>query len=167
MELEIYEAELADYSLQDSPFYEADTPIIFDYSMSAQRNIAAGSLGGKNHFKLSSLSASFKQNPFERIAGSGGGGFSGSDSMDSGSSRNSFNAAANSIEDAGHATDNEIINGYLAGGGVASNSSGGCNGGVLVNGGSKKKNRKCVTFLPNYVQVSNFISYLFSPYKQK
>lgn len=35
MELEIYESELADYSLQDSPFYEANTPIIFGLTASS------------------------------------------------------------------------------------------------------------------------------------
>lgn len=55
MDLETYESDLADYSLQDSPFYEASRPMIFDLSMSAVNslmaaNVASGS--GKNALML-------------------------------------------------------------------------------------------------------------------
>lgn len=51
MEFEIYESELADYSLQDSPFYEANTAIIFGLTTSSQTSVY-----GLNHHNHSTAS---------------------------------------------------------------------------------------------------------------
>lgn len=147
MELEIYEAELADYSLQDSPFYEADTPIIFDYSMSAQTNlISAANLAAKNGLKLAH-STIFQQNGCDQTGNS----FIGSDGIScgsgsSGGSLNSFNVMSNGIENGCNGTNSTNNASGILGSGLASGS-----------GSGKKKNRKCVSFLPNYVQVSFYL----------
>lgn len=138
MDLESYEADLADLTLQDSPFYEAATPMIFDLSMSTVNSMLM-------------TGASMAHN--------------GGKSMGKG--------AANMIENNnGHVNGNHgshIINHHqdgatAGGGGIGANSggnmvnnAGGVHGGYTAAFDSeppRKKNRKCVSFLPNYVQVS-------------
>lgn len=117
MDLENYESDLADLTLQDSPFYEATTPMIFDLSMSAANGLnATGATvsGGKLSGKGASNSMDMTNNGTH--------------------SRNGNNGHVNVLR-----LDN--VPGY----GYASS---------YDNGPPKKKNRKCVSFLPNYIQVS-------------
>lgn len=119
MDLENYESDLADLTLQDSPFYEASTPMIFDLSMSSTNGAMLTGVtvtGGKLSGKGASTSSSMAHH---------------------GDNQQNNNTLANPINlpncnDAGNY-------GYTP---------------MYNNGPPKKKNRKCVSFLPNYIQVS-------------
>lgn len=140
MDLENYEADLADYSLQDSPFYEANTPMIFDLSVSAVNSILGAHSGkGKSVMMLKSTineSASVTDGPH----------------YNNNNNNNALNGSAyNGNSSNGIGTINHMNN----------NSSGNINEAVsnadnlmsASRGTANKKKRKCVTFLPNYVQV--------------
>lgn len=117
MDLENYESDLADLTLQDSPFYEAATPMIFDLSMSAASglNVTGVTVSGG---KLSGKGASSSMNMI-------------SNNM---VEHNGINGHVNVLQ-----LGNVPAYGYVS---------------SYDNGPPKKKNRKCVSFLPNYIQVS-------------
>lgn len=152
MEFEIYESELADYSLQDSPFYEANTPIIFGLtstqSIFATNNSAsmvdALNLSSKKSSIMMSAKCQSHKLSYERtINGNAiGKGIDGqtyiNDAPDTpskkrGETAERFYSIKNNADLDTNATENNI---------------------------QPKKKRKCVSFLPtNYVQVN--IQYFF------
>lgn len=150
MEFETYESELADYSLQDSPFYEACTPIIFNLSTtSAAANLIvpnrAASMADalnlsskKSSMLMSAKCQSFK---YERDRYSD---CTSSSSNDEQFNKHNGNNNLSSIKNCEHS--NGI---YTKVEHIDLNDSNSIN-----NGNSLKKKRKCVTFLPNCVQVN-------------
>lgn len=142
MEFEIYESELADYSLQDSPFYEANTPIIFGSSAqsifasnnSASMVDALNLSSKKSSIMMSAKCQSHKLGAYERTTNGNAIGktIDGIDAPDTPSKKHRsesterFYSTKNADLDT-NATENNI---------------------------QPKKKRKCVSFLPtNYVQV--------------
>lgn len=138
MDLESYEADLADLTLQDSPFYEAATPMIFDLSMSTVNSMlmTGASMAHNGGKSMGKGAANMIENNNVHVNG---------------------NHGSHIIN---HHHDGAITAG---GGGIGANSGGSIvhNGGGVHGGYNsafdseppKKKNRKCVSFLPNYVQV--------------
>lgn len=156
MEFEIYESELADYSLQDSPFYEASTPIIFGLTTASQAS-AYGSHHHHHHHhsiaskvdglnlttKKSSLKMmstkcqqqqTLKSLAFERSSTNGIGLAKTIDANDSAISKKS---RSDTMADRLYADKRMDAD------------RNGCNGDNV----QPKKKRKCVSFLPNFVQV--------------
>lgn len=116
LEIENYEADIADLKLQDSPFYEATTPtFLFDLSMSNANRITlvrptpvtAGKLSGKCAVNMIENTVAYNGNQ-------------------SGGHVNALPHDANTYRFTSKFDEPP-----------------------------KKKNRKCVSFLPNYVQVSD------------
>lgn len=143
MEFEIYESELADYSLQDSPFYEASTPIIF--GLTATQNLFAtthsASMDALNlSSKKSSIMMSTKFQPhklaFERTTN---GGHIGKMS----DSRSNINDFADTPLKKSSETADRFYSIKTAD--LDRNA-------TKINTQPKKK--KCVSFLPNFVQVN-------------
>lgn len=137
-----YEAQLADYSLQDSPFYEANTPVFFNLSFSSaaehSENRTSNMIGALNLASKRALSP-----------------IASSTSLPSGKMRLPTTAGANG--DRGNASFKQLIDGDIDTRkqfNITSNlcSTESINGATNIGAPSKKK-RKCVTFLPNYVQV--------------
>lgn len=163
MEFETYESELADYSLQDSPFYEASTPIIFNLSTtSAAANLIArnGATSMADALNLSSkkssmlMSAKCQTFKYERDRFSD---CTSSSSNDEQFHKHNGNNNLSSIKNC------EQSNGiYSKVENIDLNDSNSINNG---NNPTKKK-RKCVTFLPNYVQVNIFIIHQSSSHFQ-
>lgn len=152
MEFETYESELADYSLQDSPFYEASTPIIFDLTttstvgtfVSNRTTSMADALNLSSKKKASSIMMStLCQSLKLELENSAN------------NERSNENAAinrSNQIIKHNHLHGNLTINHkHFTGHTDALYSTENMNFGN-TNSDTKKK-RKCVTFLPNYVQV--------------
>lgn len=151
MEFEIYESELADYSLQDSPFYEANTPIIFGSTQSilASNNSAsmvdALNLSSKKSSIMMSTKCQSHKLAYERTANGNANGkrIDGhsnhiNDTPDTPSKRR--NETAERFYSMKH-TDLDIN--------------------AETNIQTKKK-RKCVSFLPtNYVQVNSYFILFF------
>lgn len=139
MDLENYEAELADYSLQDSAFYESAEPINFNI---AAINSVVAAVTSSSLFKLTNSSKMEQLHP-----------------MNGAINGNSNNE--NTIDGGRVTIKKEIIKDYddLAQGNDESNS------GIYNWNSSKtaingcdpqiKKKKKCVSFLPRYVQVMN------------
>lgn len=115
LEIENYEADLADFQLQDSPFYEAPTTaFVFDSSMTSLNRL---SFSGPTSVSAGKLSGKGAANMAEN---SGTRGIIGASSV--------------------HENTLELSSSF----GFTSK----------FDEPPKKKNRKCVRFLPNYVQVS-------------
>lgn len=161
MEFEIYESELADYSLQDSPFYEANTPIIFGLTTSSQTS-AYGSNHHRHHHHHSTASKvdglnlmskkssmkmmstkcqqqqSLKSLAFERSPTNGIGS---TKTIDAGNSIISKKSRSETMTDRLYAEKRVDVD------------RNGCNSDNV----QPKKKRKCVSFLPNFVQVRVFL----------
>lgn len=178
MDLETYESDLADYSLQDSPFYEASHPMIFDLSMSAVNslmatNVASGSGKGALMLKQSSSSSSSTSHATDAIGMP--------TNYSTSSSTNGRNETTSMRFEMSHRPN--MIGRPSGNKGVRiapvpleliANTSASLTTPMSTNGQMEptKKKRKCVSFLPNYVQVniysissSSFIqlnSYLYS-----
>lgn len=156
MEMEIYESELADYSLQDSPFYEANTPIIFGLTTASQTS-AYGSNQHHHHHSIASKvdglnltlkkssmkmmstkcqqqQSSLKSLAFERSPTNGIGlakTIDANDSVISKKSRSETMAERLYADKCMDADRNSCSSDHV----------------------QPKKKRKCVSFLPNFVQV--------------
>lgn len=153
MDLETYESDLADYSLQDSPFYEASRPMIFDLSMSAVNslmatNVASGSGKGTLMLKVSTTSHAADTNSMSTNYAT--------------SSTNGRNETTSMRFDMSH---RHGIIGIPNGNNshrtapvpleLTANTSSTLSAPMPANGPEPtKKKRKCVSFLPNYVQVN-------------
>lgn len=144
MDLESYEADLADLTLQDSPFYEAATPMIFDLSMSTINNMlmTGASMAHNGGKSMGKGTANMIEN--NNVHNNGNNGNNG-----------------NHMHNVSHHQDGASAGGAGAGGvagcgSVGSNENGAYGGyaSVFDSEPPRKKNRKCVSFLPNYVQVS-------------
>lgn len=141
MEFETYESELADYSLQDSPFYEASTPIIFNLTSTSAGSgvfVTNGTTSMADPLNLSSKkSASVKcqSYKFERMSNHSD---DGTTYKLNGNNNSSLNKNC------------EYADGIYPKEGIDLHTNSG-NGNTQI-----KKKRKCVTFLPNDVQVSVF-----------
>lgn len=150
MEFEIYESELADYSLQDSPFYEASTPIIFDLtttptiasvfaannptSMVDAINLSAKKSSMMMSTKCQSLKLAFERTTNASAIGKGSDTQSNLNNLIDTSSKKRCDTANRFYSDKGADLDTNTTDSNM----------------------QPKKKRKCVSFLPNYVQV-NFI----------
>lgn len=149
MEFEIYESELADYSLQDSPFYEANTPIIFGLTTTSQTSAygsnyhrstvsmvdALNLTSKKSSMKMMSTKSQQQQSlksAFERAPTNGIGLTKTNDSSDAVLSKKSRSETMSDRLYADKCIDMDRNNGDNL---------------------QPKKKRKCVSFLPNYVQV--------------
>lgn len=125
MDLETYESQIADYSLQDSPFYEPSTPTVFDLSIAAMNSLMAANGCVASHSGMAGAGGAASSNGLTMP------------SMETGLLKrtkmmpNPINLSANNM---------------MRGGCGADGSAGGASG--------MKKKRKCVSFLPNYVQVT-------------
>lgn len=165
MDLETYESDLADYSLQDSPFYEASRPMIFDLSMSAinslmAANVASGS--GKNALMLKVSTANHATDTTSMPTNY-------STSSTSGRNEHGTDNIASMRFDMSHR--NGIIGVPCANNSnrvapapldISANASATSSAAMTANGSEQtKKKRKCVSFLPNYVQVS--VRCIFNP----
>lgn len=148
MEFEIYESELADYSLQDSPFYEANTPIIFGLttnstsvfasnrsaSMVDALNLSAKKTSMMMSTKCQSLKSAFNGNTIGKSIEAQ---LNINDATSTPSKKRTetmdrfFNEKRMDVDKNG--TDSNL---------------------------QPKKKRKCVSFLPNYVQVSTLLLFL-------
>lgn len=160
MEFEIYESELADYSLQDSPFYEANTSIIFGLTAAASQ---AGVYGSNHHHSTASmvdaLNLTAKKSSMKMIS---------TKCQQQQQSLKSLAFERTPINGLGLSK----LNNDSIGDGVLSKKSrsetmadrfyadkridvdrNGCNN----DHNQPKKKRKCVSFLPNLVQVLYFI----------
>lgn len=148
MEFETYESELADYSLQDSPFYESSTPIIFGLTATPgvfASNHTASMVDALNLSakKSSSMMMSAKcqslKLAFERATNSNGIG------KCSDSPITNINDAINiSSKKLFEANDRFFSNKSIDPDRSATEDT----------MQPKKKRRKCVTFLPNCVEVN-------------
>lgn len=152
MEFETYESELADYSLQDSPFYEATTPIIFDLSVTSTANAITvnGSTSTADNILLSKKSSissimatksQLLKTSFERKMID--------DRSNESASSNAHSGLYGGDGDLSLKKHCDIVDGLYPIGCVN-----------LIthdntDNSQPKKKRKCVSFLPNYVQVSN------------
>lgn len=147
MELEIYESELADYSLQDSPFYEANTPIIF--GLTAAQNLFASTntatmvdalnLSSKKSSMMMSTKCQSLKLAYECTA-------NGSDGIGKTNVGLQFN---NSSESPSKKRCDSTDRFYLT-----KTMDLDANATETAMNQQPKKKRKCVSFLPNYVQVS-------------
>lgn len=152
MEFEIYESELADYSLQDSPFYESSTPIIF--GLTANPTIAGVFASNNSASMVDALNLSSKKSSimmsakcqslklaFERTSNSNGIG-------KCNDSRGNINDSTNDSPTKKHfATDDRFFSTKT----------------MHLNRSAtdqSKKERKRVSFLPNCVEVS-YIMYQY------
>lgn len=180
MEFETYESELADYSLQDSPFYEANTPIIFGLTASTQNIFASNNstsmvdalnLSPKKFTTSSSImmsSAATKCQSLNKLAferstntnligkcnnNDGPISINNGDAIGSSSKKRSADEMADrfySLKNTDLVTNNTTV-GVIAVAAAAANATA-----VTTNTETNmqtKKKRKCVSFLPNYVQV--------------
>lgn len=161
MDLETYESDLADYSLQDSPFYEASRPMIFDLSMSAVNNLMASTVAsgsGKGALMLKTSTTSIASNANDQAHNY------------STPSSNERNEAQSMRYDLVHRSGMIGIPIGNKGNRVApepleltANTSGSMGTPMSTNGPEPtKKKRKCVSFLPNYVQVNMQSPFVFS-----
>lgn len=146
-----YEAQLADYSLQDSPFYEASAPIIFDLSATSAHaystNRSAPTMTDALNL-TSKRTSSLMMSSLCQIIRSGSAADTNIDERD-----NVADLSNNkSIKATGDGNDIKAfgINSSLYTSDSDMNRA--LNNGN-INGAPAKKKRKCVTFLPNYVQV--------------
>lgn len=151
MEFETYESELADYSLQDSPFYEASTPIIFNLSSTSAGSsviVTNGSSSMADALNLTSkkssmlMTAKCQTFKFDRLSNSDRFSDHGQ-SNDEQTFNNKGNNNSSSMKNC------ENADGIFPKDSIDLDNSG--NGNTQT-----KKKRKCVTFLPNYVQVSEY-----------
>lgn len=138
-----YEAQLADYSLQDSPFYEANTPIFFNLSTTSA---AIAYSATRSAAMTDALNLTAKK--MMREAG-GRAPIDGADH--SNESLKAMTADGVDIKPFGMASGLFAADNRMHGGASAATPAA---HGTDVNGAPAKKKRKCVTFLPNYVQVS-------------
>lgn len=125
MDLETYESQIADYSLQDSPFYEASTPMVFDLSISAMNSLMAANGCVASH---------------SGMGGAGAGDAATSNGLTMPSLQTGLLKRSKMMPNPINLSVNNMMRDDPA--------NGNANGAT----GMKKK-RKCVTFLPNYVQV--------------
>lgn len=149
MEFENYESELADYSLQDSPFYEANTPIIFGLTTNSTSVFASNrttymvdamNLSAKKSSIMMSTKCQSLKSAFERTTN----GTAIGKSIDS---HSNINDASNSPSKKRCDTNDRFFtdkNIDLHRNGTESSL-------------QPKKKRKCVSFLPNYVQVTVYV----------
>lgn len=156
MEFEIYESELADYSLQDSPFYEASTSIIFgitttttsqttvygsNHHHSAASMVDALNLTAKKSaLKMMSTKCQQQQHSLKSLA------FERSPSNGIGLSKTNDDAGDTILSKKSRG---ETIANRHYGDKRMDTDRDGCNSDNM----QPKKKRKCVSFLPNYVQV--------------
>lgn len=152
MEFETYESELADYSLQDSPFYEANPPIIFDLSVTATAGTIAGS-GSTSMVddivlsKKSSITSIMATKSHSSLKTS----FADDKSNESATSNNNSNAGSvtSDSDQSSKRHHRDIADGLYPILSVNLNTSSHTDN----DNPQPKKKRKCVSFLPNYVQV--------------
>lgn len=154
MDLETYESDLADYSLQDSPFYEASHPMVFDLSMSAINSLMAADVAsntGKNALmsKMSttnhSMNANAMPNNYTTTSTNGQNGHR--SNGDTQSMRFDMSHRHGQIGIPNGNNCNRVAPVPLE---LNANTSTNTPNGTEPT----KKKRKCVSFLPNYVQVS-------------
>lgn len=147
MELEIYESELADYSLQDSPFYEASTPIIFGSSASVSEfatinaasmvdalNLSSKKTSMMMSAKCHSLKLAFERSTTANMIDRANDGQSSIESDDITAKKRC------QVDDRFYATKGTDLD---------SN--------ATERNAQPKKKRKCVSFQPNFVQVNYII----------
>lgn len=155
MDLETYESDLADYSLQDSPFYEASRPMVFDLSMSAINSLMAADVAsgsGKNAFMLKMSTTNHATHT------------NGMSSIYTTSATNAPNGHRSNGETQSMRFDMSHRHGII---GIPNGNNSNrvapvpleltANTSTNTANGPEpsKKKRKCVSFLPNYVQVSD------------
>lgn len=154
MDLETYESDLADYSLQDSPFYEASRPMVFDLSMSGINSLMAADVAsgsGKNAFMLkmstSNHATTVNAMPSNYTTTSTNGQNGHRSNGETQSMRFDMSHRHGIIGIPNGNNSNRVAPIPLEL--TANTSSNAANGSEPT-----KKKRKCVSFLPNYVQVS-------------
>lgn len=151
MEFEIYESELADYSLQDSPFYEA-TPIIFGLSNNSTSVFGSNRFASMDALNLSakkssmmistknqSLKTSFERSTNGNTIGKSIDTHSNLSNAGLIASKKCFEIDDRCFNDKKMAMDKNRSDSTI----------------------QPKKKRKCVSFLPNYVQVCIYRKYCF------
>lgn len=137
-----YEATLADYSLQDSPFYEANTPIFFNLSSTSAAIAYSATRSAAMTDALNLTAKKMMRDGSCRTSTDGGDHSNESLKMTAadGGDRKPF-GMANGLFSA------DSMNGTATAATAATHN-------ADINGAPAKKKRKCVTFLPSYVQVS-------------
>lgn len=140
LEIENYEADLVDFQLQDSPFYESPNPaFIFDTAMQSFNRLTGGSAPSPvSAGKLSGKAAG-------QMNGNDYGGTRGTNNNNNNNNneninnnRNEFGNGSNNYNDDNVAQDLSPFRFSKT-----------------FDDPPKKKNRKCVSFLPNLVEVSD------------
>lgn len=156
MDLETYESDLADYSLQDSPFYEASHPMFFDLSMAAVNNLMNGNAAsgsGKNARigkgsttnHVTNINAMPANYSMSSATNSNGRSTDKPTAMRFDASLNRHNATGAPYRNGGQRNAPTPLELTVSSTEIRPMDADGPQ--------PTKKKRKCVTFLPNYVQV--------------